>query len=1023
MTEPSMSRHPDDETLAAWVQGRLPDAERAALIEHASVCAECISMIDAVNETHHAEPERPAASSGWWRWPLAAAAALLVVWSVFFVLRARQSDPLRQLVSVAPRDARPVEARLSGGFPWAPYRGTMRAGEAAADRERMKLMGAASDALERAERDASPAAQQAAAAAMVLTGHQDDAIARLTAATQRTPSNATAWNDLAAAQYAAALQGRTSLYPDALASADRALRADPQLREALFNRALILERLGLRDQARAAWQRYLDADPSSPWAAEAREHLKAVADVPPAASSERAIGEVEYLARWGEALQRNDAAEADRWLATTRNIAAKLAAQSGESLLGDAVRAIDDADAARRMQIAEGHLVYRRGRIAFSRYQLAAAERDLRHAAEIFAAANDPMSLAARSYAAGARLAQNDVAAARRELSALAAEVDRVPGYLSLAGQVRWELGRALRFDGDASGAARVFAEAEASFRRAGEAVNEASVGTQRADALIAAGRPDEAWRAQSRAFEVLGNADRTDLLHAAVSSAATTMLRLDRREAARALIAVSEALARQSADDLLLADTLVSKSLLDADTSAAQEAARVSMRITDSALRERHRADADFALAAASLRADPQQARTLATRALDLYARTGMNVLAAESNLVRARASLRLGNPGDAQRDLEAGMRAVEMHPATTAGTVVGTGMLDAGNALFEESIRLELDRGNEAAAFASGERMRGVNANVHSLDALRQRLRGSGTAVLELVALPDELVAFVIAESGVRTARRAIARDAVIARVASGDDAALYELLIHPVESTLREARALIVVPDAALDGVSFAALRDAQGRPLVEALPVSIARNAIGLQPAPSAIAPSAVATIALPSAHQAPLPEVDGELSAIGSFYPAARRVDRVEQYAGGADVLHIAGHTSIDAGGQDALAASDAPVSWSEIAAMRRMPPVVVLSACNTLRGERSRDRRALSLAGAFLAAGATDVVGTLAPIGDKDARSLFSALHEQLADGVAAPAALRRVQLDRLRQSGEAWRRLAVLTTTIHRMN
>ena len=95
---------------------------------------------------------------------------------------------------------------------------------------------------------------------MVLIERSDEAIAALAAETKRAPSSATAWSDLAAAQYAAALAGRTSLYPEALASVNRALRIDARMGAASFTRALILARLGLRAAARAAWQRYLAAD-------------------------------------------------------------------------------------------------------------------------------------------------------------------------------------------------------------------------------------------------------------------------------------------------------------------------------------------------------------------------------------------------------------------------------------------------------------------------------------------------------------------------------------------------------------------------------------------------------------------------------------------------------------------------------------------------------------------------------------------------------------------------------------------
>src|SRR5581483_2870775 len=52
---------------------------------------------------------------------------------------------------------------------------------------------------------------------------------------------------------------------------------DPKLREAQFNLALALEALSLREEARKAWQRYLEIDGSSPWSAEARQHLENLA--------------------------------------------------------------------------------------------------------------------------------------------------------------------------------------------------------------------------------------------------------------------------------------------------------------------------------------------------------------------------------------------------------------------------------------------------------------------------------------------------------------------------------------------------------------------------------------------------------------------------------------------------------------------------------------------------------------------------------------------------------------------------
>ena len=117
-----------------------------------------------------------------------------------------------------------------------------------------------------------------------------------------------------------------------------------------------------------------------------------------------------------------------------------------------------------------------------------------------------------------------------------------------------------------------------------------------------------------------------------------------------------------------------------------------------------------------------------------------------------------------------------------------------------------------------------------------------------------------------------------------------------------------------------------------------------------------------------------------------------------------------------------LFASDESVTWSDVASARfaRAPRVVVLAACETLDAPDARHSRALSLGSGFLAAGAAGVIGTLAPIPDRDAQELFHAIHRNLAAGSAAADALRQVQLDAIRLESTtrrtAWRALALLT-------
>src|SRR5206468_2141371 len=114
-----------------------------------------------------------------------------------------------------------------------------------------------------------------------------------------------------------------------------------------------------------------------------------------------------------------------------------------------------------------------------------------------------------------------------------------------------------------------------------------------------------------------------------------------------------------------------------------------------------------------------------------------------------------------------------------------------------------------------------------------------------------------------------------------------------------------------------------------------------------------------------------------------------------------DVVHIGGHTARLRGGDDTalLLAGGERVSWTSIAATpfaRRT--LFVLAGCETLRAPAEPYVRSMSIGAAFIAAGAGNVIGTLAPVADEDARELFLSIHRELAAGASPAEAVRRVQ-------------------------
>jgi Putative zinc-finger len=80
-----MDQHFDAERLAAFADGSLSSAERAAAEAHAADCPHCLQLLAAMARTHE-EPPRPS-RAGWrlpvfvrWAAPLAAAATALALW-------------------------------------------------------------------------------------------------------------------------------------------------------------------------------------------------------------------------------------------------------------------------------------------------------------------------------------------------------------------------------------------------------------------------------------------------------------------------------------------------------------------------------------------------------------------------------------------------------------------------------------------------------------------------------------------------------------------------------------------------------------------------------------------------------------------------------------------------------------------------------------------------------------------------------------------------------------------------------
>ena len=999
--------HPSAETIATLAEGRLDSSQLDATLHHVETCTSCATELKLAATA----PREHVVTNTWW---LAAAAVVAIAVTAVVVVQHKPKDAIATLAQLAPHDERVIEPRLSGGFAYAPYRGALRATAVGSDPQRLRFGAAAADAIERAEHDTSATAQHAAGVATLLADDPLKAIERLRAASKKAPNDARIAGDLAAAEVAAAESlDRASLYPEALANTDRALRSNPNSQEALFNRALVLERLGLIREARRAWETYLAHDQSSAWADEARQRLSRL----PKATSEMLFNhDLQRVerdpARFVRQYPQLSRTHAEVYLASdvaaARAIGDALRSATGESLLHDAVAAVDHVDEAHRDALHRAEDLYLQGRQAYAKRQLDDAERALALAARDFADARSPLALVARYYLASISFDRDQVSVARDGLSSVARDAKK--DYVALRAQVLWELALCDIHDDDWTPAAAKLSEAESLFARLDERASLASVQSILATALMSLGRPDEAWNARTRALESLSREGRTERVVVALGGAASMEQHAGRADAARALFALEVENARATKSDVLLAEALVRNAMSAEETGdhddavkLVREAMIVASHIADPSVRSRTIADARLAEGAV------RGSIAALDLAIDFYRRAGLVNDLPAAYLYRARAR----RDRDVLRDLDAGIAAAERADRIVEGR----------DALFQDAIKATLARGETKRAFEYAERYRGASGS--TIDDLQRRLRGTTTEVLHLTTLPDEVVAFAIASDDVTVARSRVPQE----QLADLSPSELFELLIRPSERLVDRGNMLIVVADRPLERIPFAALYDAKRKcSLIERIAVAVAPSAAALD-GRAVRTPRSVVAMQLP-AFDKPLLETGGEVESIARIYAQTRVIAArdatfraLHDAAREQTIVHIAGHTELQAGSEDdALRFSDGErATWSRIVHERYdRATIVVLAACNTLRRSPSPHVRSLSLGAAFAAAGAGNVIGTLTPIADADARELFLAIHRNLAAGASPAQAVRRAQRDAIAAGHlPAWQSIEILTRCI----
>ncbi len=219
----------------------------------------------------------PAPRPGWvFRHGAQLAAAAMVICALavgvlYFLTRGESAtESARQSLATAMKGERRSATRFSGGFAYSPCVATTRGDDDSSDMN-LKL---ALIQLEDAERDAAPVAMRQMLARAHLAfdraDHAQKAQEILESLRARGVETAEVFNDLGVAQF------QLRSYDAAIASFDRALKANPGYSEALFNRALAEQSAARNVDARRDWEQFINSTSDPNWKAEAERHLAAL---------------------------------------------------------------------------------------------------------------------------------------------------------------------------------------------------------------------------------------------------------------------------------------------------------------------------------------------------------------------------------------------------------------------------------------------------------------------------------------------------------------------------------------------------------------------------------------------------------------------------------------------------------------------------------------------------------------------------------------------------------------------------
>ncbi len=757
---------------------------------------------------------------------------------------------------------RPVEARFSGPFPFAAWAGgcigRVDRGLAIVDRKARRLL----------EDRPSPRVLSDVGLLALLDQRVDQAIEWFEKSVDGKQPDVACLTDLGAGYLArAALPG--SSRPDdlvaGLAALEKALDADPNNAAARFDRALALEHLGLRHEARKAWEEVSRSEPDPEWAAEARARAQALSAPSPVErwrggerqrlyragllGNSRELGRIveafpdfarifaeqDLLGRWAEAAAQGQERIAARRLDLVRQIGKTLADTRCDHFLADTVVAIDGAPigSVTRIKLIEGHRAFWQALKAEQQDRYSEGETAYPRAAELLAPAGSPFARAAVVREAVCAYYCNHHPRALKLFTEGIAGVDP-RRYPTLVGYDLWMRGVVEFVTAALPEALKSHNSALALFQRVREPASIAFVHLLIGQDLNALGERDQAWEHELRSLGALGYFEDPRRVFSITRTASETALTHNSLELALHCTNELVEIIRYEAPPVVLAESLSRRGFLEGqqgDTTAALrdlQTAKYFARKVPVVYRPRISVDLLVAEAQVRRRHNPRVSIKLMTDALTYFRGADYKIDSAIFHEELAAAYRALGDFEHADKNLESAIATYEtLHHGSDH--VEERADLEHVQSVFDDLIALRLDRGQTEMAFAAVIRgsMISGGAQPSSLPpnaSLLLKQVPTDAAMVEYSLLKDRLAIWVVTRSRLRIKVLPVHQQDIAYRVykfrrqileerESTEGEFLYEDLIRPISDYLGKANKLILIPDKSLHLLPFSALFNRQ------------------------------------------------------------------------------------------------------------------------------------------------------------------------------------------------------------------